>query len=121
MFATSGELFGWLVCCCMMGNEQFDVDTLCEKQQTFMLDVEALCNIWLVAWCCLEMNNECSIFTHCWFFWDLVWLGLPRSLWCKDVKTNNLNQQRYGKFQQLLMEVLGFVFFLSSLKYMLAL
>jgi hypothetical protein len=29
----------------MMGNEQFDVDTLCEKQQTFMLDVEALCNI----------------------------------------------------------------------------
>jgi hypothetical protein len=29
----------------MMGNEQFDVDTLCEKQQTFMLDVEVLCNI----------------------------------------------------------------------------
>jgi hypothetical protein len=37
------------------------------------------------------------------------------------VKTNNLKQQKYGKFQQLLMEVLGFVFFLSSLKYVLAL
>ncbi len=45
MFATFGEIFGCLVCCCMMGNEQFDVDTLCEKQQTFTLDVEVLCNI----------------------------------------------------------------------------
>jgi hypothetical protein len=37
MSATCGEILGCLVCCCMMGNEQFDVDTLCEKQQTSCL------------------------------------------------------------------------------------